>query len=208
MKASVSTEPEAKQECPAARRRLHDRSARGRSPTAVTPIHGMSGYAVKTTCAGVFSTKPGWWRMLQSGLADRTPIEEVVPGDHDDADRGDHRRRKSTSAGERDHGPAQRPQHEQHRHAVVEVELVGEAAEHDELQDDQPEPACEAETAARSPGDRLRRERYAPVPVSRKKTGAQMFVIQRVMKSAADAVERSVGFCPACRSNRGCGRAP
>ena len=40
---------------------------------------------------------------------------------------------------------------------------------------------------------RLRSERQAPVPVSRKKTGAQMLVIQRVKKSATEAVARLVG---------------
>ena len=45
-----------------------------------------------------------------------------------------------------------------------------------------------------SPGDFRRSDRYAPVPVRRKNTGAQKCVIQRVKNSAADAVARFVGL--------------
>ena len=40
---------------------------------------------------------------------------------------------------------------------------------------------------------RLLSDSHAPVPVSRKKTGAQKWVIQRVKKSATEAVARLVG---------------
>ena len=43
-----------------------------------------------------------------------------------------------------------------------------------------------------APIDFFRSDRYAPVPVSRKKTGAQKWVIQRVKNSAAPA-RRDVG---------------
>jgi hypothetical protein len=48
----------------------------------------------------------------------------------------------------------------------------------------------------------LRSERKAPVPVRRKKTGAQMLVIQRVKKSAMDAVARLVGEPGAPKKSR------
>jgi hypothetical protein len=41
---------------------------------------------------------------------------------------------------------------------------------------------------------RLRSESHAPVPVRRKKTGAQMLVIHRVKKRAIDAVARRAGL--------------
>jgi hypothetical protein len=44
---------------------------------------------------------------------------------------------------------------------------------------------------------RRARDRYAPVPVSRKKTGAQKCVTQRVRKSAVLAARRSVGSAAA-----------
>ncbi len=44
--------------------------------------------------------------------------------------------------------------------------------------------------------DFLRRERYAPVPVSRKKTGAQKCVIQRVKNSGMVVWAGSVGLKP------------
>ncbi len=48
----------------------------------------------------------------------------------------------------------------------------------------------------RSATVRRRSARYAPVPVSKKNTGAQKYVIQRVRKRPALALERSVGFWP------------
>jgi hypothetical protein len=45
-----------------------------------------------------------------------------------------------------------------------------------------------------SPLDLRRRERKAPVPVSRKNTGAQKCVTHRVKNNAADAVAISVGL--------------
>jgi hypothetical protein len=44
--------------------------------------------------------------------------------------------------------------------------------------------------------DLRRSERYAPVPVSRKNTGAQKYVTQRVANSANEVVARFVGLAP------------
>jgi hypothetical protein len=49
----------------------------------------------------------------------------------------------------------------------------------------------------RSPGVRRPADRAAPAPVSRKKTGAQKWVTQRVRKSAVLAVRRFVGSAAA-----------
>ena len=43
--------------------------------------------------------------------------------------------------GEDDHGPAERPPNHEHRHTVVGVELVAEAAKNRQLEDDEPESA-------------------------------------------------------------------
>ena len=73
-------------------------------------------------------------------------VEQVVPRDQEDADDGGHERRQADERSEQDHRPAERPQHEQHRHPIVEIELVGEAPNQHHLENDQPEPPREKES--------------------------------------------------------------
>ena len=106
-------------------------------------------------------------------------VKEVVRDDHEDAECRDDGGWQPDEKRKRDHAPAESPEHGDDGDVVVEVELHDEAAEEDEVEKDEPEASSEEE--AREVGfGTLPRERRAPVPVRRKKTGAQMLVTQRV----------------------------
>ena len=64
-----------------------------------------------------------------------------MAGDERDADARQPDRNKDEQR-ENDHRPAQGPDHLEQRHAVVEVELQSEAADDDDLENNEPEPAC------------------------------------------------------------------
>jgi hypothetical protein len=81
------------------------------------------------------------------------PVQQVVSGDEDETERRDRRERQVHQRRQGDHRPAQRPQHDQQREAVIDVELITEAAEHDDLDHDQPEAAGEQQPRQRA--DRL-----------------------------------------------------
>ena len=69
------------------------------------------------------------------------PVQEIVGGDHDDADGGDEPVRKKKERAEHDHGPAKRPKDNKKRDVKIEIELHGEAAEDDCVEKDEPETA-------------------------------------------------------------------
>jgi hypothetical protein len=68
-----------------------------------------------------------------------------VQGDERDSENRGEDHREAHERGERDHRPPERPEHDEDRDAIIEVELVGEAAQHHDLEKDQPEPTREQE---------------------------------------------------------------
>ena len=77
--------------------------------------------------------------MDHSRIGKPDAVEQIVPSDHHHAEAGHHRRRQVHQRRKHDHRPAQRPQHIEQRQMIVEIELQAEAAEHDQLQKDQPQ---------------------------------------------------------------------
>src|SRR5262249_49510745 len=90
-------------------------------------------------------------------------VEQVVPGDHDEADRGDGAARKVDKPSKHDH---RRPDHEDHAEDEdVEIEAEAPANPHDrELEHDEPEAARQqkaAEFAGRAPARAIEPSRDA-----------------------------------------------
>jgi len=83
-----------------------------------------------------------------------------VAGDHHHAEGENRRRRQPDQRCQHDHRPAQRPDHDEHRDLVVDVELHAEAPDDREFEHDQPHATHEQEsrqlrrraTAAREKG--------------------------------------------------------
>ena len=123
-------------------------------------------------------------------------VEQVVTEDEREPDRQDHGHWQEHDQPEEDHRAAQCPDHDERGDLVVEVELVGQAAEERDLEQDEQQSARDQEARELILGAREARERPAPVPVNRKNVGAQMCVIQRVKKSATEVVAMLVGFAP------------
>ena len=119
-------------------------------------------YVAKTTKPGRFTTNPGWWSTTQRGFADRT-VQEGVPRDHHDSECRDDPQRQPHQGRKRDHRPPQRPNDDEHRHLVIEVELETQTADDRELQKDgQPDAACQQELRQlwnRLPSERKERAR-------------------------------------------------
>jgi hypothetical protein len=68
-------------------------------------------------------------------------VERVVADDQRGAHRRDRARRQVDQRRERDHRPAQHPEDVHQRDVEVDVELVGQAPQHDGIESDQPESA-------------------------------------------------------------------
>jgi hypothetical protein len=73
-------------------------------------------------------------------------VEKVVAGYHRHPERQDHRQRQPHQRRENDHRPTQRPDDDQHRHLVVDVELHAQTPDQRELQENQPEAAGDEES--------------------------------------------------------------
>ena len=87
-------------------------------------------------------------------------IEQVVPGDHRHAERENRRQRQPAQRRERDHRPAQRPDHYQHRHVIVDVELKP-GTDHRHFEEHEPEPSRQQEPGELRDGSPSEREKGA-----------------------------------------------
>ena len=85
--------------------------------------------------------KLGWCRMVQNGLEERKESKRLWVDNQHDPKRGHDPGRQVNQSGEHDHRPAQCPQDDDDRKAIVEVELPAETARHHQFQKDQPNPA-------------------------------------------------------------------
>ena len=135
-------------------------------------------------------------RRQRSERRRRNVVERVVHGHHHDAEPKGRADGLEHQPGKHDHRPAERPQDDEDRDPVVDVELQPEAADDEDVEQEEPGAAGEQEAARVPPLGLRRNARNAPVPASRKKTGAQKCVTHRVKNNATVACAGSVGFTP------------
>ena len=93
-----------------------------------------------TACCRISRIGPRLCRTIHNGsFADG--VEQVVRADHHHAKGGDGPVRQIHQCGQRDHRLSQRPQNEQHRQVVIEVELKSQTAQRHQFDENQPQPA-------------------------------------------------------------------